>query len=174
MQGIVSFFDNLSTVEWLQLIYDIVTVAAVIVAFLTIRHNRRMTAANWLLTAHRGFHSDLNLYKVFSEIKEKTYNFDYDKDHGTDKERELVNFLDFVNSVRAALSRKIISHADLSKTTIGFALLEVRKCKPIIKYVTSMEEKDYRERQATEAKDYSERIAVKAWGFLFDDDHPRR
>jgi len=156
-------FDELKAADWILLVYTVTTMAAVLVAVFTILHNRKMMAANWLFNAHRGFHGDDKLYHLFDQLKYKNYKFNCYPTKGkidlqTEKEKELVNFLDFINSVNAAIARRMISRDDLRKTTIGFALEEVKTCDAILEYM-----------EYTDEQDAKRDMALRAWGFL-----PRR
>jgi hypothetical protein len=111
-----------------------------------------------LVNAHRNFHRDLDLYEIFNDLKYKKLEFDLKTDLGTDKERKLNNFIDFMNAVEAAVSRKLIDERDLAKTTIGFAKEQTKKSQKILDYILAMEEKDH-----------AENLAVEAWGFLFSE-----
>lgn len=158
MHQLLAWMDQLKPADWIVVVYTFVTIVGVVVAAVTIRTNRKMMAANWLFNAHRAFHEDKMLYEIFNELKYNKYKFNCDLnsgDLGTSREHQLNDFLDFVDSVRGALSGKIVSHTDLSQNSIGFAATELVETDVIYDYL-----------EYTDKKDKERDQPLRAWGHL--------
>jgi hypothetical protein len=126
---------------------------------LAMRRNTEIAAAKWLFDAHMKLDENPALSTIFLQIKWDEYTFVGDRlgasDLNTEKEAQLIHFMDFLNSVDAALKNHLITKQDLDNTTIGFAIKIANRCEPITRYKRYMKQRD-----AELALD------VRAWGAL--------
>jgi RNase H-fold protein (predicted Holliday junction resolvase) len=124
-----------------------------------LQRNTDLVAAQWIFDAHMKLHSDKRLMDIFFAVKYGTYNFICEApgtiELNTPKEAQLVLYLDFLNSVDAAIKKKTITPKDLDETTIGFAIKMANKSQPINQY-----------RAFIKRRDQELDLEVKAWGAM--------
>jgi hypothetical protein len=124
-----------------------------------IRRNTEMAAAKWIFDAHMKLNEDPRLSDMFYKLKYGEYRFNSegpnDIDLKTERERDLVYFLDFLNSVDAAMRKHIITMQGLDNTTIGFAIRLANRSEPIARFMTF-----------TRRRDAELKLPVRAWGAM--------
>ena len=159
--------------NWMDRFVQLATLVALLGVFATLlgvsvsaynnaaamRRSTEIAAAKWLFDAHMKLNESQALSAIFLQIKWDKYTFVCDGpgalDLNTEKEAQLIHFMDFLNSVDAALKNRLITRKDLDDTTIGFAIKIANRCEPITRYKMYMKRRD-----AELALD------VRAWGAL--------
>ena len=120
---------NLS--NWISAASAMVTAIGVLVAIFvnsrTLRQNSRIMRANWIFSVTMEFHKDKRLYDMFDSIQYKSFTFKPEMpniggDLSTNKETELIYFLDFLNGVCAAIEQKTVTVSYLRRSTLGYAI----------------------------------------------------
>ncbi len=117
-----------------------VTATGVIVALwnaqTALRNSRAKNRADWMFQATMTFHKEPKLYSLFHKIDYNEFEFSPKPkseggDLGSDKEIELIFFLDFLNGVCAAYEADIFKEEYLVLSTLGYAIQRTAK-NPVI------------------------------------------
>jgi uncharacterized protein YgiM (DUF1202 family) len=144
-QASVVFDAGWLTFERLLKIGDFLTVIVIIVTI--IHFYRQQNNALNLETSSRiqditnTFHTNTRLYAIFFETDYDLYDFQTSatsvvpSDLKTEKESDLILFLDFLNSVCVFIHRNVISAQDLRGTTVGHAMDRALSSPGVLKYL---------------------------------------
>lgn len=119
-----------------------VTATGVIVALwnaqTSLRNSRAKNRADWMFQAPMTFHKEPKLYRLFHKIDYDQFEFSTTPkadggDLGSDKEMELIFFLDFLNGVCAAYEADIFKEEYLVLSTLGYAIQRTAR-NPMIRH----------------------------------------
>lgn len=88
------------------------------------------------------FYTDDSISATFNDIDEGTYSFDVKQDLNGPKERKLIRFLDFFNTLGYYLSQEVLSVEDIAHTTLGYAAVRVHANEDVRLYIEHVKKWD--------------------------------
>ena len=114
-----------------------------------LRLSRAKNRADWMFNATMSFHKEKTLYTIFHQIDYGEFAFtisDKSKggDLGTQKEMDLIFFLDFLNGVCAAFEADIFKEDYVIMSTLGYAIQRTVKNSVVSAYLIHVAEHDRR------------------------------
>jgi hypothetical protein len=130
-----------------------ITTAGILVALWNsqraLKLSRSKNRADWMFQATMAFHKEEKLYTLFHKIDYGEFTFNLKckaegGDLGTEKEMELIYFLDFLNGVCAAFEADIFKEDYVIMSTLGYAIQRTVKNKVVGDYLAHVAAHDYR------------------------------
>jgi hypothetical protein len=119
------------------------------------RFDAQLAGIRLIYDAHLKLHEP-RLLEVFSQLKWNRYTFRLPPPHavslelpthletdlGTDKEKDLIAFLDVLEVIEAAANKELVRKDDVFKTTLGYALHLKRHSKVLKEYFAYTNQRD--------------------------------
>ena len=111
--------------------------------------SRAKNRADWMFQATMAFHRESKLYTLFHQIDYDEFAFKIAPkteggDLGTQKEMDLIYFLDFLNGVCAAFEADIFKEDYVIMSTLGYAIQQAVKNEVVAAYLAHVAEHDRR------------------------------
>ena len=129
----------------------VVTAIGVVVALLSARQalstSRSKNRADWMFQAIMTFHRETKLYDLFHKIDYEQYEFSLKPiseggDLGSESEKTLIFFLDFLNGVCAAYEAEILDEEYLVMSSLGYAVQRTANNAVIKAYLDHLKQHD--------------------------------
>ncbi|MFJ4204860.1 hypothetical protein ACIP2Y_35245 [Streptomyces sviceus] len=145
----------------------IVAITAALITLITwalnSRSARRTRRSEFIRNCTNDFYENDNMTSLFMDIDYDRFKYD-ESILGTDKELDLIRFLDYFNMVGHNWRRGVMPLSDILPTTIGYAVLRTWKNEEIRKYLRQIKVWDAERYSSSAGFLYFEELAIQlAW-----------